>query len=136
MESLNPLLNSIATRSPGAYSALLCGNDGRVIAHVGAQPMVEAMAAITASSTQLGHRLAEVLGPADLEELTVRSGDGYVIMYAVGPHCVLTVLAGPEANLALTNLVVREMVPQLTAALDAARSGQPLPSPVLATAGQ
>ncbi len=136
MEPLNQLLNSITTRSPGAYSALLCSNDGRSIAHVGEQPMVEAMAAITASAAQLGRRLADVLGDAQLDELTVRSGDGYVILYTVGERCVLTVMTAPDANLALTHLVVRDLVPHLIDALQERRPvASSLPVPVVAAAG-
>lgn len=135
MEPLNQLLNSITTRSSDAFSALLCSNDGRPIASAGEQPMVAAMAAITASSAQLGQRLAEVLGPQGLDELTVRSSDGYVVMYTVGDRYVLTVLTGPDANLALTHLVVRSTVPSIVELVDGDRRSDPsLPAPAAAAA--
>ena len=78
---------------------------------------VNPTAAVSASSLQLARRLADLLGDGELEELTVRSADGYVVLYSVGPLFVLTLLTVPSANIAMIHLACRDIRQELHALL-------------------
>ena len=70
-------------------------------------------AAVSASSIQLARRLADLLGDGALEEMTVRTTDGYIILNSVGVSWVLTALTVRSANIAMINLAFRDLAPQL-----------------------
>lgn len=97
----------------GISGLVLAGTDGLPVAHSLAPESVNSTAAVSASSVQLARRLADLLGDGDLEEITVRSKDGYVIVNAVGDRWVLTALTERSANVARINLAFRDLVPQL-----------------------
>jgi predicted regulator of Ras-like GTPase activity (Roadblock/LC7/MglB family) len=97
----------------GVRSALFATADGRPVAAVGVEGDAGAQAAIVAASRGLGERLADLTGDGRLEEVVVRSGGGYVAIYAVGAAGVLTVLTDRGVNLALVHLKARELIEQL-----------------------
>jgi len=103
----------------GVHGVLLAGTDGRLVAASLDRGSADATAAVTASALQLARRLADILGPGTLDEVTVRSSDGYVISYAVGPRWVLTLLTVPAANIARIHLASRDLRPRLEAQLTA-----------------
>lgn len=107
----------------GVTGMMLAGSDGRPVAHVLEPDQANAAAAVGAASLSLGQRLADLVGPGRLSELTVRSPDGYVLLYAVGERHVLMVLTVASANIARINLACRDLCRELGEDATAATQG-------------
>lgn len=107
------LLVQLGSTVPGVRGSILASIDGYPIAHRldGREP--GSTAAIIASSCALGLRLAELTGDGAMKEIVVHAESGYLVIYAVGPLGVLTVLTTPAANLALLHLKARDLIPHL-----------------------
>lgn len=115
-EVLTKTLRSTRSRLTGVKAIMLAGTDGRPLAQSVDDHDVDsvaATAAVAASSLQLGRRLGDLNGDGSLEEITVRSEDGYVIVNAVGDRWVLCALTVRSANVAMLNLAFRDLIPEL-----------------------
>lgn len=114
IESIERRLATTRRKLDGVTAMILAGTDGRPIAHsLDDRDTVNATSAVAASSLQLAARLADLLGDGPLEEVTVRSADGYVIVAAVGDRWVLAALTVRSANIARINLAFRDLGPDL-----------------------
>lgn len=102
------ILRSLVDGLPGIRGALVASVDGRPVAAALPQHEAASTAAIVAASLGLGSRLADLTGEGALQEIVVRSGSGYVVIYAVAERGVLTVLTTASVNLALLHLRARE----------------------------
>lgn len=107
------MLTSTRTKLTGITGLLLAGTDGRTIAHAIEPSSAASTAAVAASSLQLARRLADLLGDGELEEITVRSADGYVILNSVGDRWVLAATTVRSANIARIHLAFRDLCPNL-----------------------
>lgn len=113
-EALERKLTTTRRKLDGVKAMILAGTDGRPIAHsLDERDTVNATAAVAASSLQLAARLSDLLGDGPLEEVTVRSADGYVIVTAIGDRWVLAALTARSANIARINLAFRDLNPEL-----------------------
>ena len=114
VESIERKLATTRRKLDGVKAMLLAGTDGRPIAHsLDDRDTVNSTSAVAASSLQLAARLSDLLGDGPLEELTVRSADGYVIVTAIGDRWVLAALTTRAANIARINLTFRDLNPEL-----------------------
>lgn len=93
---------------PLMRGSLLASVDGRVLTAEFDQSRTDSIAAVVASGFALGSKLGEVIGNTDVDEMTVRTADGFVSLYSVGDRAVLAVMAMPGANLGLVNIRARE----------------------------
>lgn len=117
------LANLYAT-VPLMRGSVLASVDGRVLAAEFDETRQDATAAVVASSFALGGKLAEILGTSGVDEMTVRTQDGFVSLYAVGDRAVLAAMAMPEANLGLLNIRAREASEALAPLVPALMEGQ------------
>ena len=113
------ILTAFARSLNGVDGALLASLDGRALAAQLPSHGHRQTAAIVASSLGLGSRLAELTGDGELHEIVVRSGTGYVVIYAVADNGALIVLTKPSVNLALLHVKSRGAVQQLGALVPA-----------------
>jgi uncharacterized protein len=72
------------------------------------------MGAMSAALLSLGDRAAHELTRGALERVLIQGERGYVIMSAVGPEAVLTVLAKSDAKLGLIFLDIRRAAETLS----------------------
>lgn len=89
--------------APGIHGALLATADGHPILSSLTEIDPASTAAMVAATIGIGGRLAGVLGSNDLEEVLVRTPNGYLAIFAAGQGTVLTIITGPSANLARIN---------------------------------
>ncbi|MEM9611284.1 MAG: roadblock/LC7 domain-containing protein [Actinomycetota bacterium] len=89
--------------APNIHGALLATADGHPILSSLTEVDAAATAAMVAATIGIGSRLAGVLGSNELEEVSVRTPNGYLAIFDAGEATVLTVLTGPQANLARIN---------------------------------
>ena len=114
------LLRGVVDNVPNASGALLASADGHPVAFYLTDHEPGSTAAIAASSLGLGQRLVELVGNRDLDEIVVRSADGYVVIYSLGSLGAITVLTRPSVNLAMLHLRARDLRRELTDALKGA----------------
>ena len=72
------------------------------------------MGAMSAALLSLGDRAAHELTRGSLERVLIQGEHGYVIMSAVGPEAVLTVLAKSDAKLGLIFLDIKRAAETLS----------------------
>jgi len=73
----------------------------------------ERLAAMSAAILSLGERAVFELEKGNLEQITVKSEKGYVIVTGIGEEAVLTVMAGAGAKLGLLYLEIRKAAEEL-----------------------
>jgi len=120
--AVEAVLAGLLEQVSGVRGALVASVDGRPVAAILPDHDPGSTAAIVAASLGLGARLADLAGEGRLQEIVVRSGSGYVVIYAVGERGVLVVLTNASANLARLHLEARQACADLSAGLDLARS--------------
>jgi predicted regulator of Ras-like GTPase activity (Roadblock/LC7/MglB family) len=94
----------------GVTGALVATVDGRAISHDLAEHSPGAAAAVVASTLALAERLGELTGAPGLQELQVRTTQGYAVLNAVDDHVVLAVLTNLSVNLARLKLELRDAI--------------------------
>ncbi|WP_202232410.1 roadblock/LC7 domain-containing protein [Actinacidiphila reveromycinica] len=100
-------LGRLLARLPEATGVLAATVDGLVIAHEASDVHAETLAALSSAGLGIGLRLSDAAGDRSFRELLVRGEQGYVALYAAGPACVLTVLAGPRVNVGRLHMEAR-----------------------------
>src|SRR3954454_9359543 len=112
------LLLDLRRDVPGIRGVLLASVDGRPLCDTFASGnSFTSASAMIAAALGLGRRLAELVGDGQLQEATIRSTSGYVIVYAVSDVAVMTVLTNPGANVARIHLIARDVVKDITSVL-------------------
>ncbi|GHJ45241.1 hypothetical protein Cs7R123_25830 [Catellatospora sp. TT07R-123] len=93
-------LRELRLRVPHVTGVLVASVDGMLIAQdtPGIEP--EVFAAMSAAQLGLGQQLVATLRTGDFRETVTAATHGYVATFAAGPAALLTVVAGPELNVA------------------------------------
>ncbi|MEW1865655.1 roadblock/LC7 domain-containing protein [Streptomyces sp. NBC_00669] len=113
-------LGRLLARLPDATGVLASTVDGLLIAHEAPDTPAETLAALSSAGFGIGLRLSDAAGGHSFRELLVRGEHGYVALYAAGPACVLTVLAGPRINVGRLHMEARRSSAYLAHLLDGA----------------
>lgn len=111
-------LRELRASQPQIRGVVLATSDGHVVATAlgaGLATAGASTAAMVAALLGIARRVTGLLGGDLLEELVLRTGHGRVVVRAVGPDEVLTVLTGDGLNLGLLQLELRHLVPELAA---------------------
>lgn len=101
-------LHGLRRRLPGVAGVLLASVDGLTVASdlPGIDP--DPIAAMSATNLGLARQLAQAVRHGPALESVVRAADGFIVTYPAGTSSLLTVLAAPDADLALLH---RESLP-------------------------
>ncbi|MDF5757667.1 roadblock/LC7 domain-containing protein [Spongiactinospora sp. TRM90649] len=91
-------------RAPDVSGSVVCSVDGLRIASDLAGDHGEQAAALSAAMLAMSGRMLTMTGRGAFEETLISGSAGFVACYAAGPTVVLTVLAGPGANVGLLRL--------------------------------
>jgi predicted regulator of Ras-like GTPase activity (Roadblock/LC7/MglB family) len=103
--SFETILQDIVDACPGCEGLALMGTDGIPIAHVAPRDADadEAEESLGVAGVEFGRILEEARKAADslesspVEEMTVRTGQGTVLLYPVDPETTLVMLLGARA---------------------------------------
>ncbi|MFB4277052.1 MULTISPECIES: roadblock/LC7 domain-containing protein [unclassified Nonomuraea] len=95
-------------RTPDVNGSVACTVDGLPIACDLEGKTGEQAAALSAALVAMSRRMLSMTGQGAFEETLVSGSAGFVAFYAAGPTIVLTVLAGPGANVGLLRLEGRK----------------------------
>lgn len=99
-ESLVASLKSLRERVMGVNETVISTSDGLLVAADTATAQPESVAALAAASLGLGRRTAAEVGLGGLRDVVTRCNGGYVIVFAVGDHALLVILADEGLDLA------------------------------------
>jgi predicted regulator of Ras-like GTPase activity (Roadblock/LC7/MglB family) len=97
----------------GVTGALVASVDGRAVSHDLVEHSPGAAAAVVASCLALAERLGELTGAPGLQELQVRTTEGYAVLHAIDGTMVLAVLTNLSVNLARLKLDLRDAIDAL-----------------------
>ncbi|WP_084704532.1 roadblock/LC7 domain-containing protein [Phaeacidiphilus oryzae] len=119
LPNLQSELKSVRTAIPEMTGGLVATTGGVVLAHDtdGLEPA--GVAELTAAALNISARLAEATGQGTFLELITRGERGYIATYAAGALVVLTLFAGPDANLGLLNFEARRVGTRIAAQTEA-----------------
>ncbi|MGW0805699.1 roadblock/LC7 domain-containing protein [Nonomuraea sp. NPDC002799] len=95
-------------RTPDVNGSVACTVDGLQIACDLPAGHGEQVAALSAALLAMSRRMLIMSGHGTFEETLISGTAGFVAFYAAGPTIVLTVLAGPGANVGLLRLEGRK----------------------------
>ncbi|TMR24978.1 hypothetical protein ETD86_02350 [Nonomuraea turkmeniaca] len=95
-------------RTPDVSGSVACTVDGLPIACDLPENVGDQAAALSAALLAMSRRMLAMTGQGALEETLISGAAGFVAFYAAGPTIVLTVLAGPGANVGLLRLEGRK----------------------------
>ncbi|RGA06172.1 hypothetical protein DI270_004690 [Microbispora triticiradicis] len=107
-------------RAPEITGALTCTVDGMLVTTDlstgnGNGTGTEQTAALTSALLSLSRKMTDLAQIGRLEETLVSAAQGHTACYAAGPTLVLTVLAGPGANLGLLRIEGRRAADRIAA---------------------
>ncbi|TLP56385.1 roadblock/LC7 domain-containing protein [Microbispora triticiradicis] len=105
-------------RAPEITGALTCTVDGMLVTtdlSTGNGTGTEQTAALTSALLSLSRKMTDLAQIGRLEETLVSAAQGHTACYAAGPTLVLTVLAGPGANLGLLRIEGRRAADRIAA---------------------
>ncbi|WP_182873885.1 roadblock/LC7 domain-containing protein [Microbispora sp. H10670] len=105
-------------RAPEITGALTCTVDGMLVTtdlSTGTGTGTEQTAALTSALLSLSRKMTDLAQIGRLEETLVSAAQGHTACYAAGPTLVLTVLAGPGANLGLLRIEGRRAADRIAA---------------------
>ncbi len=105
-------------KSSGLEGAVLVSADGLPISAV-LKPGIEEdrVAAMSAAILSLGEKVTEELQKGNLEQITIKGEEGYIILTGIGQDAVLTVLASNAAKLGLLLMEIKKAQGQLKEAI-------------------
>jgi len=98
----------LRARTPDVTGSVACTADGLQIACDLDEETGERAAALSAALLAMSRRMLAMTDRGAFEETLVSGTAGFVAFYAAGPTIVLTVLAGPGANVGLLRLEGRK----------------------------
>lgn len=111
LDSLNKVLKTLQSSSPGVEASALISTDGLMIASALAKEMDETrVSAMTATLLNLGTRAATELRRGEVSEVIVRGDQGYAVMLSAARGALLLVLATEATPLGLIFFDMREAV--------------------------
>lgn len=113
LERAESILADVRVSIPTLRGSMIASLDGRPLAVDLDREGIGAAAAVIASSFALGIKLAELNDSKVVEEVVVKTDDGYIALFAAGHHGVLGLLTLPGVNLGLLNLRARQAARQL-----------------------
>ncbi|SCD35205.1 hypothetical protein GA0115240_10382 [Streptomyces sp. DvalAA-14] len=113
-------LGRLRARMPDVTGVLAATVDGLVVAEDAPAIEPDGFAALTAAALGVALRLTEAAGQRTFREQLIRTGTGYLAVYAAGEQFVLTVLAGPRVNVGRLHLEARRCGASLAQLLDGA----------------
>ncbi|MGQ9896581.1 MAG: roadblock/LC7 domain-containing protein, partial [Acidobacteriota bacterium] len=67
----------------------------------------------------LSRRIAQTVHLGDFQEVVIRGGEGYLVVYGAGEKAVLAVSIPSSVNLGLIHLEARDRATQIAAILEA-----------------
>ncbi len=113
-QEVNQILNELKTSAPDVIGAAIVRGDGLLVGSSLPRKIDEDLVGgMTASMFGVGERIAAELMLSEMEQVYVRSPEGYVIVHAIDEERSLVMLVSHNAKLGLVLLVMKRAASQL-----------------------
>jgi uncharacterized protein len=117
-QSVRDELAALRQQLTGVRGCVIAGVDGLLILHdsmTGFEP--HDVAALAAGAYGISRTTGSVLGQGGFSEVTIRSQNGYLAVYAVGELALLAVIGDSGSNIARLHLEARPVTQRLAGML-------------------
>lgn len=95
-EQLQAILSRLTANVSGIQKAVVGSSDGLILASTSMSESDERMSAMCASLLSIGRRTSQTMDKPDLNDITIRTNEGYITLFAVGSEAVLVVATSAE----------------------------------------
>jgi hypothetical protein len=113
-EQLEQILRDVKATIPGVEAVAVISTEGLTIASVLTPAYDEIrVVAVTAAMLSMGQTATRELGRTTLDEVYVRSPEGYVVLHPAGSQAAITVFLNKDAKLGLVFLNLRRAADQI-----------------------
>lgn len=117
---INHHLQKFCGETPDILGCAMIDLEGVITASVLSRKIDEDLiGGMSSSMLGIGERISAELMDSDLEQVYVRSPNGYVILNAIGDQALLLVLAAKRAKLGLVFMEIQRTVQELEKAVEA-----------------
>lgn len=113
IESINSVLSSIESEIPSVRGTIVASGDGFVITDTLKDEAAEEVAAMVATTTGVGERMAATLSAGAVNETSIMGEERSIFLYRTGEEGVLAVIAEGDANVGMINIRAREAAKQI-----------------------
>jgi predicted regulator of Ras-like GTPase activity (Roadblock/LC7/MglB family) len=113
-EQITAVLKGLSASTPDIEASAVVSTDGLIMASaLPADVEEDRVAAMSAAMLSLGDRTAQELRRGDLQQVSIRGEEGYVILMSSGENAVLTTLARKDAKLGLILLDMKRAADEI-----------------------
>lgn len=113
-ERIKEVLNRFRSISPDIFGASVITMDGFMVASVTLSEIDEGLVGgLTAAMLGVGERIASEMMNSKMNQIYVRSDNGYIICNSINDETVLVSLVNSDAKLGLIFLEIRRILPDL-----------------------
>jgi predicted regulator of Ras-like GTPase activity (Roadblock/LC7/MglB family) len=113
-ERIKEILREIRASAPDIHGAAVVSLDGLIIAAVAETDIDEDLVGgMSAALLGVGERISNTLTTSPLDQVFVKSDNGFVILNSAGDESVLVLLVSIKAKLGLIFLELRRIIPEL-----------------------
>jgi predicted regulator of Ras-like GTPase activity (Roadblock/LC7/MglB family) len=117
-QALIDRMQALQQSSPDVEAVAVVSIDGLIIASALLPEMSEdRVSAMSAAMLSLGEQIGKEMGRGTLEQVHIKSDNGYVVLLAIGENAVLTAIVNLEAKLGLLFLDMRRAADDLAVIL-------------------
>jgi|GEM_PF-768045 len=95
-EQLQQILARLQSNIQGIKNVMVSTSDGLLLASTSFSDEAERTAAMSASLISISRRASEAMGKPKLNDVTIRTEDGYITLFAVGREAVLVISTTSE----------------------------------------
>lgn len=108
VEQLQQFVQDVKTTIPGVEAVAVISNEGLIIASaLPPEYDEERVVAVTAAMLDLGQQATRELNRGPVEQVYVRSAEGYAVLHPAGSQAVITAFLSRDAKLGLVFLNLR-----------------------------
>lgn len=113
-ERITSVLKGLSASTPDIEASAVVSTDGLIMpSALPADVEEDRVAAMSAAVLSLGDRTAQELRRGNLQQVSIRGEDGYVILMSSGEKAVLTTLARKDAKLGLILLDMKRAADEI-----------------------
>jgi uncharacterized protein len=116
--AVQDLIEGMSLRMKHVSGVVLATRDGFAVADTLTASDPHSAAALFAALAGLTERIAMNIGPAPVDEVTIRTAAGTIAAYRVGQTHTLAVMAYPEVTLGLLHFHIRDLLKELAPLLE------------------
>lgn len=131
-EQVSAELHRIRAEVTGVSGSVVATSDGFPLAHDAPALEPTEIAALVATTRALASRITHATATGQFKEVVTRGSDGYLAVYAAGPHAIVSVIGTADLNVGMLHVRARDMIERI-ASISAEFTGAAAPADAATT---